>query len=165
MAKIRYSDKAQQVTPGALAGSACPTGNSPGLTADDASDVVGIEAKFTLDNTVVINDTLVGFLLPAGHVPVDLYVAAGDLDTGAAMTITVGVLDSTLAALVASTDFLTASTICQAGGVARADKVLGLTLAASAVDRWIGALVVAAPNASQAGSLSIVGTYRASNGD
>ncbi len=164
MAKIRYSDKAQQVTPGALAGSPCPSGNSPAISIPSENAIAAVEARFTLDNTVAINDTLVGFLLPAGHVPVDLYITSDDLDSATTMTVTVGVLDSTLAALVATTNFITASTVCQAGGVARAAVVDGLRLAASNVDRWIGALVVAAPT-SVAGAFTIVGSYRASNGD
>jgi len=168
MSKIRLSDKCQGVTAGA--GASYTTyppgaGNAPAPTATSEAETVTVEAKFVLAADVAINDTLVGFVLPAGHVPVDLFVAADDLDTGAAMNLTVGVLDATLAAMVASTNFITASTICQAGGVARASVVDGLRLAPVAYDRYIGALVVAAPNASQAGTLTIVGSYRASNAD
>lgn len=162
---IFYSDKAKQVTPGALAASACPTGNSPGVTTTEQGQVVAVEAKIALTDAVAINDTMVGFLLPAGHVPVDLYIACDDLDTGAALTLTVAVLDSTLADVVANTSFITASTVGQAGGVARAAVAAGLRLAASAVDRWIGIKVAAAANVAAAGSLSLVGLYRVSDRD
>jgi hypothetical protein len=168
MSKIRLSDKAYGVVAGAGASYTAypPTaGNAPAITAVNEAETVSVEAKITLAADVVINDTIVGFILPAGHVPVDLLATSDDLDTGAAMTITVGVLDATLTALVATTNFITADTVCQAGGVVRANVAAGLRLAPVAYDRYIGILVVAAPNASQAGTLTINGSYRASNAD
>ena len=168
MSTIRLSDKAYGVVAGAGASYVTypPTaGNVPAVTASDEAQTVTVEAKIALPASVVINDTIVGFILPAGHVPVDLFITADDLDSSTGITLTVAVLDATLAALVASTNFITASTVAQAGGVARASVVDGLRLAPAAYDRYIGALVVAAPTGTQAGTLTIVGSYRASNAD
>lgn len=162
---IFYSDKAKGVTPAASAAAGAPQGTTPAVTADGANDVVAVEAKVSLTTALATNDTAVMCLLPAQHVPVDLLAVFDDIDDGAAVTATACVLDDTLAAAVASTDFFTAATTGQAGGVARASVAGGLRLASSDLDRWIGIIFPAGPGTGKAGTVSVTFTYRAANGD
>ena len=55
-------------------------------------------------------------ILPVGCVPLDFVLTVDDLDTGTALTQSVGVLNSTEDDLAANTTMITASTIGQGGG-------------------------------------------------
>lgn len=59
-------------------------------------------------------------ILPVGCVPLDFVLTVDDLDTGTALTQSVGVLNSTEDDLVALTSMLVESTIGQGGGTAKA---------------------------------------------
>lgn len=86
----------------------------------------------------LVPGTLYGLvILPAGCVPLDFSLIVDDLDTGTALTQSVGVLNDDGNDLVASTLLLTESTIGQGGGVARASSFPGALIAPSVVDRVI----------------------------
>lgn len=159
---IFYSDLAQGLTPAATAAAGAPTGNTPAVTAYGANDIVSVRAKVSLPVTLTTADTAVMCLLPAGHVPIDAMAIFDDLDDGASLTVSLNVLDDTLAASVATTDFFTAeSTAPRAGGVARANVKAGLVLAGSLLDRWIGLNIIAGTASQKAGDVTVVFTYRA----
>jgi hypothetical protein len=163
---IFYSDKAQGLTPAATAAAGAPQGTSPAITAYSANEIITVEGKVTIPVTYAANDSAVMVLLPAGHVPVDLLATFDDLDDNASVTVSACVLDDTLAAQVASTDFFTSeSTVPRVAGVVRANVAAGLRLAASAVDRWVGLFFTAGAGTGKAGTATLVLTYRASNGD
>lgn len=137
------------------------TYKQPALTPMSAGQVVAERQSVAVPSTLALNDIVAFCELPAGCVPVDGYLVSTDLDTGTpTITLTVGVLDAAGTDLVASTDFLTASTVAQAGGVARFDKAAGLGLAASASDRIIAVKVAAAAATGAAGTLTLVLEYK-----
>lgn len=166
---IMYSDKAKGVSPAADSNAATLQplqGTVPAITCVHDAQTATVEAKVTL-TSLAANDIIVALPLPAGHVPVDLYVTSDDLDTANTVTLTVAQLlqDFSDVVAAAASDFLTASTIGQAGGVARATVVAGLRLAASTQDRWIGVKVVAGGTLNGSPVLTVVMSYRASSGD
>ncbi len=178
---IRYMDKATGVTPATsntatgapTAGDATTNvpadGTYPAITAVHDAQTVTVESKITLTAAVdplATNDIYVALPLPAYHVPVDCILCADDIDTGAGLTMTVAALKQDFTDIVASTNLITASTVGQAGGVARASVVDGLRLPAVAYPRWIGIKIAAGAAGLNANAvLSLVFSYRASNGD
>lgn len=86
----------------------------------------------------LVSGTLYGLVtLPSGCVPLDFMLIVDDLDTGAALTQSVGVLNAGQDDLVAGTNFLTATTIGQGGGVARAATFPDALIAPADIDRVI----------------------------
>ncbi len=113
--------------------------NGVGISGSRAGAVLTDEGTVTLVKTELETDNQLGecVILPAGHVPVDLLIFAGDGSTGADIVFDVGVLNGDGDDLDANQNFITGSTIAQAGGMARADVAGGLQLAASGADRVI----------------------------
>jgi hypothetical protein len=138
----------------------------PALTTDEIDTIIPIEATAVMA-AAAAGDIVKGFILPANHVPHDMMLIADDLDTNGTptITLTVAVLNAGFTDITASTEFIIASTVAQAGGVVRADKKVGLCLAPSTSDRWIGVKIVAASATFQAGSITLVGSYRQGNFD
>jgi hypothetical protein len=130
------------------------------ITCAQAGQVVAATGVYEVPATLAANDIVALCHLPAEHEPVDFILQADDLDEATAITLTVGVLNAAMDDLVANTDFITASTVAQAGGVARADVVLGLQLAASNADRVIGVKVVTGATTEAAGTLKGVLIYK-----
>ena len=163
MAVITYSDLAQGLTPAATAAAGAPTGTSPAPLPQCAGEVVSVRAKLTVAAAgPAINDVGVMCLLPAECEPVDCTLITDGIDTSTGLTTSVSVLDDTLAAAVASTDFITSSTIGRSStaGVARASVAAGLELTATLLDRWIGVVFTAAPTTQAAGYVYLIFTYR-----
>lgn len=103
-----------------------------------AGKVVASDGSITVTAAQIALNALVGLcILPRGCVPIDFILIESDLDTGTALTQTVGVLNSTEDDLVASTNFLTASTVGQAGGVSRMTNIPDALKAPSTSDRVI----------------------------
>lgn len=171
MGTILYMDKAAGVTPAAddAAGTAQPTpGTFPPITAVHDADTVTVEAKLTTTaaHLFATNDILVAVPLPPNHVLVDCYIATGDIDTGASLALTVAQLTKDFTDIVANTNLITASTVGQAGGVARAAVAAGLQLAPLTTTRWFGIKVAAGAAGVNADAvLSLVLQYRAANAD
>lgn len=130
--------------------------DQPPITGGQAGMVVANRGTYEVPATLAANDVVQLAYLPAGHVPVDVILEADDLDTGTpAITLSVGVVDSAGTDLVASTNFLTASTVAQAGGAVHANLVTGLQLAASSAKRIVGVKVIAAAGTAAAGTLRL----------
>lgn len=132
------------------------------ISCSQAGQVVAATGEYAVPVTLAAADIVALCILPADHVPVDFMLQSTDLDTNGTPTIamTVAVLNADMTDVVATTDFITTSTVGQAGGVARADKVVGLQLAASNADRVIGVKVTTVAATKAAGTLKGVLTYR-----
>lgn len=142
----------------------CEAG-APRITAA-GPEVVATRGQYTLAATKPAqNDTIRMVVLPAGHVPVDLWVDSDDLDANAgapAITFSVGILDAAKTGLAANTTMINASTAAQAGGIARADKKELARIAVDNVnDREIGILFPAAPATASGGVIGLTLLYRA----
>lgn len=127
----------------------------PPISAGQAGGVVCNEGEYLVPSTLALGDIVKLALLPAGHKPVDVILESADLDSATALVMSVGVVNDAGTDLVASTNFITASTVGQAGGVARAAVVDGLQLAASSSDRAIGVKVTTAAGTPVAGKLRL----------
>lgn len=133
----------------------------------DESDVVAVRYKYSLAAALALNDRIEMGVLPADHVPVDFVVDCDDLDSNGAPTITLdcgimsgtpGVADATR---TVGTEFLSASTVAQAGGVVRAATVGAFRVAPASTDRSVGFLVKAAPaTGATTGDIGITLYYR-----
>lgn len=100
-------------------------------------------------------------ILPAGCIPVAMYVDSADLDTGVtpAITLDVGLLNA--AGTAFTTTFATGLTVAQAGGVVQVLSAAMLRLAADATaDRIIGVKISAAPATAAAGTLILHTHYK-----
>lgn len=127
----------------------------PPVTGGQAGVVVCNEGEYSLPDSLAQGDIIKLTHLPAGHKPVDSILEADDLDDATALVLSVGIVNDDGDDLVASTNLIDSSTVGQAGGVARADTVAGLQLAASTSDRVIGAKVVTAAGTPAAGKLRL----------
>lgn len=144
------------------------TGRKPAPTSSD-SDVVAVRyaVSLTASDLTANNVGAVG-ILPAGYVPVALFVDADDLDAGATPTIamSVGVLnaagnDISTAASDGGAAWGSSITVAQNGGqVAVNSKALARVVAAS-TDRKIGVKITTAPATAQAGEIGVTVLYRA----
>lgn len=110
----------------------------PPVFPDEAGKVLCSDGTIEVTAAQIALDALVGLaVLPARCVPIDFILVEDDLDTGTALVQAVGVLNSTEDGLVASTDFLTGSTIGRAGGSARAATFPDALITPSDSDRVI----------------------------
>ena len=179
---ISYMSKAVGVTPATSnTATGIPTtgdattnnpagGTYPPVTCVHEGQTATVKSKLDVSSAatgiaqLTAGDIMVGCMLPAYHVPVDCMLLADDIDTGANLTLTVAQLKQDFTDIVASTNFITASTIGQAGGVARANVVDGLKLESATYDRWIGIkVVVGGAQQAAAALLELVFSYRAAN--
>ncbi|MBN3848152.1 hypothetical protein G3N58_15125 [Paraburkholderia sp. Ac-20342] len=117
-----------------------------------AGDAAGLKCKTmraTLTAALALNDVLTGPKLAAGSTIVDVIIAASDLDSNGAPTITLDVGYG-----VDPDYFIAASNIGQAGGIARASASTAkpLTLVS---DDTIDVTVHAAPATGQAGTVDL----------
>ncbi|MFN8760254.1 MAG: hypothetical protein ACK5XA_15775 [Tagaea sp.] len=140
----------------------------PAITADGAKDLVAVQSVFTLSGALGLNNVIEMMVLPAGHKLVDAILESTDLDTGGspAITLSVGTMagtpyDPTFASRGVTANVIAASTIGQAGGVARAAVAGFSTIAGQDTDRSIGVLVAAGPATGAAtGTISLTIMYR-----
>ena len=178
---IRYMSKATGVTPAAshtaggtgagvdADGTAQPKqGTIPAATATQENQTVTVRSKLALTvalDPMAANDIYVAFPLPARHEIVDAKILSDDIETGGpTLTLTMAQLFQDFTDIVTGTSIITASTVGQAGGVARADTAAGLEVAATDYDRWYGLKVIGANTAIAAGNLYVEIQYRAFNG-
>ena len=134
--------------------------NKPAPTGSSGAEVLAVRGVVTLPDTLAINELIKGAILPAWHVPVDVIVDADDLDSATSITLTAAVLNAGLTDIEAGTNFFTASTIAQGGGLARMDLKTGPRLAVSSSDRYVGLKVVAAAGTPVAGDVGFTMLYR-----
>jgi hypothetical protein len=127
----------------------------PPISGGQAGVVVCNEGSYEVPATLAGNDIVKLAYLPAGHKPVDVILESDDLDEATALALSVGVVNAGGDDLVANTNFITSSTVGQAGGVARASVVAGLQLAPSGSDRVIGVKVATVATTPAAGTLRL----------
>ena len=95
----------------------------PPASPRSAGEVYVSAGQYEVSASLAADDLIGLSILPAGCMPVDFTLVADDLETSGSptITLTVGILNSDEDGLVASSEFMTAETVAQAGGVARAD--------------------------------------------
>ncbi len=133
-----------------------------------------IDSTGTPRAALALNDVIEMGPLPAGHVPVDFRLVPADIDTGAGIQLTAGLLNAAKTGM--STDanadgsnlsgtWLSASTAGQAGGSgqAAAATTAPWRVKPLEVNRSLGILVAAAAAGFQAGMVSVVLQYRAAH--
>lgn len=120
----------------------------PGI--GDGHGVKAVVGIFTLTAALALNDLILSPIVPKGATVFDVIVAVTDLDTGGSPSITLDV------GYGADPDyFIAASTVGQAGGVARASAATAKPLVLDANDT-IDVLVKAAPaTGATSGTVSI----------
>lgn len=136
------------------------------ISCSQAGQIVAAAGEYLAPVTLAAGDILALCHLPADHEPVDFILQSADLDSNGTplIAVSVGVLNADMSDLVAATNFITASTICRTGGVARADVVEGLQLAASNANRVVGLKVTAAAATKVAGIVKGILMYRRKQG-
>lgn len=109
---------------------------------------------------LVANNVIDLGILPAGHTVVDATLIADDMDTGAAMTIDVGLMSGTIgdntSVRTVGQELFAGSTVAQGGTAARASAKTAFTITATGADRSIGAKIAVAPAGAVAGRLKLV---------
>ena len=167
---INYFSKAAGVTPAANHNSGTPQpfqGSKPALTQQTVGIPIFAKSDYFFAagvDPLLINDIYVSACLPKDHELVDAYIEVGNgvpggpftaagIDTGATLTLTLAQLLQDFTNIVAGTELIIASTVGQAGGVARASNVPGIVQASQSVDLWYGLKIVAAPAGLTAGAM------------
>lgn len=116
----------------------------------DGYEPVTLMGEYVVEAGLVINDVIEMVILPGGYVPIDQVLATDDLDSNGAPTITLdsGVISGVAGALdntrVCGNEAFAASTVAQAGGVARPTKKDFAFIAPIDTDRGMGLKVAAA---------------------
>lgn len=143
------------------------TGRKPIPTGDDAA-VIAVRFAVQLGTSdLTLNNVGAVGKLPAGHVPVAVYVDSDDLDSNAtpAIQLAVGILNA------AGTDLSTAAndggaawgtgiTIAQTGGQVNVTSKALSRVAAQSSDRTIALKITAAPATAAAGEVGVTVLYR-----
>jgi len=126
-------------------------GNRPSATVTGFGQLTVNRGTFTVATALANADTVALCKLPAGHIPVDFILDMDDVDDATGIVIDVGVLGTD------SDAFIAASTVGQAGGLARMDERAGLRLAPTDADRLVGITVTTGPGTGSTGGV-ITGT-------
>lgn len=130
-----------------------PNFTKDGRTNTSAGQPVVAYKKWTFATVPVLNDTVKMLPIPLGARVLDFMAKADDLDTGsAAITLSFG--DS-----ASATQFLSASTIAQAGGLAQMAISAAGKLKKYTADDYVSMLVAAGPATGAVGSVEIWLTY------
>lgn len=137
---------------------------------NDAS-VKSIRMRYSLLAALALNDVIYMGDLPANCIPVDFLLDSDDVDTNVTPLITlgVGILNGTdnglsSAAADGGAGWLLASTIGQAGGMARPTTNVISRVLNSDTDRRVGVHVSAAPaTGTTTGDIGLTLLYRAAN--
>ncbi len=123
---------------------------APAPTPQNAVDTIAVVGDFTVPAGLALNDVIEMVGLDADLIPVDAILSAEDADSNGTplISLDVGVLSgaygSTDQARTCGTEFIAASIVARAGGVARMDRAAGALLAPSQSARGIGLKVAAA---------------------
>lgn len=137
------------------------SGQRPAPVAYNAGDNMVTQGIVLPGAALGINDILEAIVLPAGHVPVDLWYDADGFDSSTGLTLNVGVMSGGVGKIDTSrtvgTEFFSADTTARAGGMARTARAQSQRILATNFDRSIGALALAAPTTPVAplGSLGV----------
>lgn len=142
-------------------------GVRPMPTADD-SDVLAIRMEYSLAAVLALNDVIYMGDLPANHVPVDFMLDSDDVSTAADITMGVGIINATdnglsAAAADGGAGWLLASTIGQAGGMARPTTNVMSRVTSSESNRRVGVHISAGATATVTGKVGLTLLYRAAS--
>ena len=130
---------------------------APVLSADGA-EPIAISGNFVVPAGLALNDVIELAPLPAGYVPLDVTLDAEDADSGGSPAVVFdvglisgdfGVVDNTR---VCGADFIAASTVAQAGGIARMAAMGATRIAPTTNDRGVGVKVKVAAATLVAGA-------------
>lgn len=109
---------------------------------------IAIVGDYTVPAGVVINDVIEMGILPAGYVPIDAILACDDLDTATGITLDLGLISGVAGkaddARTCGNEAFAASTVGQAGGIARPTKKDFAFIAPNTADRGVGLKIAAA---------------------
>lgn len=107
-----------------------------------SNEAIPVTGDFVVPAGLANGDVVEMAALPSGYVPVDVTVAMEDSDSGTSMTLDAGVLSGNYGvkddARTMGNEFFAASTVGQAGGVARATKAAGFLIAPADNTRGLG---------------------------
>ncbi len=126
-------------------------GGSYNLYQPRGGEGASVTETYEVTTALVINDVIQMVKVPKNCTVTDVKLIVDDLDTGTTITLSVGNGDD-------PDYFISASTVGQAGGVARADAATGFPLALTANDT-IDVLVAAAPTGGGTGTVTLVVDY------
>jgi hypothetical protein len=120
--------------------------------------------SYALSSALVLNDIVEIGILPAGAAVTDLVLISDDLDTGSpAIVLNVGLMSGTVGTTTTRTcgaEYISASTVAQAGGSDRMTLKGGFRVATSTADRGIGVKVTTAPATGTAtGTVNLIVSY------
>ena len=103
-----------------------------GVQAEDVNPVPSIhsagevhvaEGKYDAADSLALDDVIKMHRIPAGCIPIDCRLEMDDLDTGAAMVVSLALMELGGTDIIADSELIKASTLGQAGGVARMDQL------------------------------------------
>lgn len=124
--------------------------NKQPVISADGYEPVTLVGDYTVEAGLALNDVVEMVVLPAGYVPVDSIASIEDTDSNGAPTITLdhGILSGAAGlvdnARTCASEAYAASTVAQAGGVARPTKKDFGLIAPTTADRGLGFKVSAA---------------------
>lgn len=132
----------------------------PSISAAGAGTVIVNDYFIDLATTDLLAANIVDIGdLPAYHTVSDAVLIADDLDTGAAITLDVGIMSGTpgdaVSVRTSGAEIFSASTIAQAGGAVRASLASAFKIQSSGANRSIGVKVLAAPAGAVAGRVRL----------
>ena len=116
----------------------------PALSPNAAGDIKSATGEFIVPTGLAVTDVIEFGILPGGCLPVDFTLVTEDLDTDGSPTVILsgGILSGTPGdvnnARTCGADFLSASNVGQAGGIARANVGTGFLATPSVSDRGFG---------------------------
>ena len=95
---------------------------TPGI--HSAGEVHVVEGKYDLAAALALDDIVVLTRIPPGCIPIDCRLELDELDTGAdAIVVDLALMELGAVAVLANSELIKASTLGQAGGVARMDQL------------------------------------------
>lgn len=122
------------------------------ISTAEAGEVCSVTGVFTVATALALNDIVHMCWLPARHVIEDCIFYCDELDTGVdAIVIDVGLTLDSVGATEDPNALISASTVGQAGGMARMDQIAGMRIAAVDNNRLVGITVTTGPGTGATG--------------
>lgn len=133
-------------------------GTRPAVYPDEAGKMLVSDGTYNLSAAQNVDEQVIALCsLPAGCIPIDFTLIVGDIDSGAGIVVNGG----GIAANEVSVDqiMISASTVAQAGGVARSTLFPMVTPAET--EKLFGMHITTPPGGALAGPIRGILTYRA----
>ena len=116
--------------------------NALAVISADGFEPIAIVGDFTVPASLVATDVIEMCILPAGYVPLSAKLCADDIDTGAALTMDVGIITGVAGkfdnARTCGNEAIAGTTIGQTGGLVIDNKPEYSMLLPAVVDRGVG---------------------------